>query len=189
MFYHTTYGALTYLSLIPVVVGAALATFGEYSATSAGMLLTLCGALLAAIKTIVTNRVQTHGLRLGSLELLYRVAPLAAVQSVLCAWFVEEIDALMEDIRTNKGRLLRLMILFGINACIAFALNVVSFKANRRLGALTMSVAGNVKQTLAVWLSVLVFGVDIGLAQFCGMLAAPFSSIGSSCLRMNKASC
>jgi hypothetical protein len=37
-----------------------------------------------------------------------------------------------------------------MNGAIAFGLNVVSFTANKKTGALTMSVAANVKQVLTI---------------------------------------
>lgn len=46
----------TYLALVPVVMGVVFATYGDYSATVWGFILTLLGTLLAALKTIVTNR-------------------------------------------------------------------------------------------------------------------------------------
>lgn len=46
----------TYFSLIPVVAGVVFATYGDYSFTAWGFILTLLGTLLAALKTIVTNR-------------------------------------------------------------------------------------------------------------------------------------
>ncbi|KAJ3196230.1 hypothetical protein HK101_009693 [Irineochytrium annulatum] len=41
-----------------------------------------------------------------------------------------------------------------VNGLMAFAMNLVSFSANRKLGALSMTVAGNVKQSLTIAISV-----------------------------------
>ncbi|KDR77123.1 hypothetical protein GALMADRAFT_66627 [Galerina marginata CBS 339.88] len=43
------------LSLVPVVVGVGLATYGDYYFTAIGFFLTLLGTLLASLKTIFTN--------------------------------------------------------------------------------------------------------------------------------------
>lgn len=51
------YQTATYLSLVPVIAGVALATMGEYEYTRAGMWLTVLGTVLAAVKTVVTNQV------------------------------------------------------------------------------------------------------------------------------------
>ncbi|KAJ3313930.1 UAA transporter, partial [Blyttiomyces sp. JEL0837] len=47
------------------------------------------------------------------------------------------------------------------NGVIAFFLNYVSFSANRKVGALSMTVAGNVKQSMSIMLSVWIFGYII----------------------------
>lgn len=41
---------ITYLSILPVMVGVGLATFGDYYFTALGFTLTLIGVVLAAIK-------------------------------------------------------------------------------------------------------------------------------------------
>lgn len=47
------------------------------------------------------------------------------------------------------------------NAIIAFMLNVVSFQTNKVAGALTLAVAGNVKQCLAILLGIVLFNVEV----------------------------
>ncbi len=48
--YKRTYSIKTYLSLIPVVCGAGLATYGDYYFTAVGFILTFSGVLLASAK-------------------------------------------------------------------------------------------------------------------------------------------
>lgn len=50
--HHRTYSTNTYLSLIPIVLGAGLATYGDYDFTVTGFLLTLLGVVLAAMKVV-----------------------------------------------------------------------------------------------------------------------------------------
>jgi hypothetical protein len=50
--YHRTYSTTTYLSLIPIVLGVGLVTYGDYYFTAPGFLLTLLGVVLAAIKVV-----------------------------------------------------------------------------------------------------------------------------------------
>lgn len=47
------------ISLLPVVLGVGFATYGDYYCTFLGFVLTLLGTLLAALKTIATNVVQS----------------------------------------------------------------------------------------------------------------------------------
>ncbi len=48
--YNRNYATKTYISLVPIVVGVALATYGDYYFTAAGFILTLFGVILALIK-------------------------------------------------------------------------------------------------------------------------------------------
>jgi hypothetical protein len=50
VWYSRTYSAMTYFSLLPLVLGAAMTTAGEMNFTDAGFLLTILGVLLAAVK-------------------------------------------------------------------------------------------------------------------------------------------
>lgn len=48
--YGRTYSTLTYLSLVPLIVGAAMTTAGEMKFSDAGFLLTILGVIFAALK-------------------------------------------------------------------------------------------------------------------------------------------
>jgi len=163
-----TYSRATYTSLLPVVAGVGFATAGDYYFTAMGFILTLLGAFLAALKTVVTNRIQTGRLKLSPLELLYRMSPLAFVQTMIYAYFTGEIAAVQEFASENIGRR-EVMILIG-NGALAFALNVISFTANKKTGALTMTVAANIKQILTIILSISFWGLAVGWLNGLGIL-------------------
>ena len=163
-----TYGRMTYISLIPVVAGVGFATAGDYYFTGLGFVLTLLGAFLAALKTVVTNRIQTGRLKLSPLELLYRMSPLAFVQTLIYAYFTGEIDAVQKYAAEELGR--RQVMILLVNGAIAFALNVISFTANKKTGALTMTVAANVKQILTIVLSILFWGLAVSWLNGFGII-------------------
>lgn len=52
--YKRNYSTMTYLSLIPIVIGVGFATYGDYYFTSTGFILTLLGVILASIKVHTT---------------------------------------------------------------------------------------------------------------------------------------
>ncbi|KAM0787750.1 hypothetical protein ACM66B_003807 [Microbotryomycetes sp. NB124-2] len=157
----------TYLSLIPVVMGVVFATYGDYSATAWGFVLTLIGTLLAALKTIVTNRVQVGRLKLHPLDLLIRMSPLAFCQCVFFGWSSGELDRVRIYSATEMTR--RKAIALAMNGAIAFGLNVVSFTANKKTSALTMTVAANVKQVLTIVLAVVIFNVQLNPMNLFGI--------------------
>lgn len=165
MAFRKRYSLDTYLALLPVVLGVVFATYGDYSFTAWGFILTLLGTLLAALKTIVTNRefravlvlgtlrllsadlplsrltgVQVGRLKLHPLDLLIRMSPLAFCQCVFFGWASGELDRVRIYGATEMTQ--RKAIALLVNGAIAFGLNVVSFTANKKTSALTMTVAG-----------------------------------------------
>lgn len=105
----------------------------------------------------------TGSLALPSMELLFRMSPLAAVQSLIFGIIAGEIPVLKESLseRTKNWSFLPsltiIIFLLG-NGLLAFVLNVASFQTNKIAGALTITVAGNLKQALTLALGIVVFG-------------------------------
>lgn len=172
------------LSLLPVILGVGFAcvlpsvvhfvlltyfssrTYGDYYYTMWGLVLTLLGTVLAALKTVITNVLQTNStttsagafpaspktphhppvaanvtrLKLHPLDLLLRMSPLAFVQCIIYAYLSGELHGVhgYGGAHFTTKRLWAL----GINGAIAFGLNIVSFTANKKSGPLTMTVAG-----------------------------------------------
>ncbi|KAG1737466.1 TPT-domain-containing protein [Suillus paluster] len=171
-------------SLVPVIAGVGFATYGDYSYTTTGLLLTVLGTVLAAIKTIYTSILQSTPsisspqprvnyvvpprLQLHPLDLLTRMAPLAFIQCVVLAYFTGELSRVhtwsLHEMTPIKAALL------GVNGMIAFGLNIVSFTANRAAGPLSMTVAANVKQVLSVFLAVILFKLTITPTNALGIL-------------------
>ncbi|KAL2753394.1 hypothetical protein ACRALDRAFT_2067993, partial [Sodiomyces alcalophilus JCM 7366] len=167
--YSRTYEFITYLTLVPIMLGAALTTIGEYTFTDLGFLLTFAGVILAAIKTVATNRIMTGPLALPAMEVLLRMSPYAALQSLICAFVAGEFGAVGKMSAEGNIAVWTMVGLFG-NGVLAFALNVASFQTNKVAGALTISVCGNLKQCLTVLLGIIAFGVEVHLFNGTGML-------------------
>ncbi|KAI8876507.1 TPT-domain-containing protein [Backusella circina FSU 941] len=168
MFLHKSYSTMTYISLCPVIFGVGFATFGDYDYTMLGFVLTVLGTVLAAIKTVVTNRVQVGKLKLHPLDLLLRMSPLAFIQTMMYSYITGEMEMVSEFVQTRFSWSLFFALL--INGVIAFFLNVVSFTANKKTSALTMTVAGNVKQVLSIILAVIIFNLTITYMNLLGIL-------------------
>jgi len=134
-------------------------TYGDYYCTTTGLILTVLGTLLAAVKTIYTSILQSSPslsnpphqsswrrfiipprLKLHPLDLLTRMAPLAFVQCVILAHLTGELDRVrMWSVHEMTPWSLTVLCM---NGGIAFGLNVVSFTANKMAGPLSMTVAG-----------------------------------------------
>ena len=169
IWYSRSYATATYLSLIPIVFGVALTTIGDYYFTPLGFFLTTLGVVLAALKTVATNRLMTGNLKLHALELLFRMSPLAALQSLLFAIALGEFRGfyawVLEGNLTPSYR----YALTG-NGLIAFALNIASLHTNKLAGALTMTICANLKQCLTVILGIVMFNTKVSLWSGVGMV-------------------
>lgn len=168
-FYGRTYSQATYISLIPVIFGVGLATYGDIYFTAVGFSLTLLGVVLSALKTVMSNRIMTGSLALPALEILLRMSPLAAVQSLLYAFATGEVSEFNAWVAEGNLTFPYTSALLG-NGLLAFFLNVSSFQTNKLAGALTMTVCANLKQCLTVLLGILLFDVTVGVWNGAGML-------------------
>lgn len=166
-----SYETNTYLSMIPLILGVGLATFGDYSFTIGGFLLTLLGVVLASVKTVTTNRLMTGSLALSPLELLTRMSPLAAAQCLFYAAINGEVSKIVAVAQRGDLSTSFLVAVIG-NASVAFFLNTVSFQTNKLAGALTMSICGNLKQCLTIALGIALFDVRLTPLNEVGILVA-----------------
>lgn len=95
------------------------------------------------------------------------MSPLATLQCVLYAYLTGEVGRFRTAYRGGQFLSSLGFALFA-NAGIAFALNLISFQANKTAGALTLTVCGNVKQALTIGLGIVLFDVRVGLLNATG---------------------
>ncbi len=169
LYYSRTYPVKTYISLVPVIFGVGLATYGDYYFTIIGFNFTVLSVALSSTKTIVSNELMTSSLDMPALEILLRMSLLAAIQSLAYASSTGEASAFL--IWVAGGHLTPT---YGIalagNGFLAFLLNVSSFYTNRIAGALTVTVCANLKQCFTVLLGAVLFDVRVGVLNGLGMM-------------------
>ncbi|KAJ5344806.1 Drug/metabolite transporter [Penicillium brevicompactum] len=157
-----SYQMATYLSLCPIIIGAGMTVVGEYRYSALGLFITVFGVVLAAVKTVTTNRLMTGSLALPSMELLFRMSPLAAIQSFVFALLAGEIPEFANTMSQRAAESSKLATMATVafllgNGLLAFFLNVSSFQTNKLAGALTISVCGNLKQALTLAIGIFIF--------------------------------
>lgn len=155
-------------SLIPVMVGICMATadeFGRTDFTLDGFWLTLLGVILSAAKGIVTNQLLVGELKLHPLDLLWKMSFSSVLQCAIYGAVFGEWQSLQQYEPPTRNYWVSL----AGNGALAFALNWVSFTANQKTGALSMTVAGNVKQALSILLAVWVFATPVNWLNALGI--------------------
>lgn len=161
--------AFSLLTLVPVVVGVALACYGEFGFSALGAVLTLFGVFLSSAKGVATNLLLVGPLRLDPFDLLLRMSLLCTLQCLAYAWLSGELADVAAFFRASDDPAL-LAAQLASNAALAFALSYLSFVANRATSSLSMSVVGNVKQVLLIALTVWLFGDVLGATQWFGVV-------------------
>ena len=185
------HSARIYLSLLPVVIGICLATVDEFSDVSftlAGFLLTLLGVILSCLKGIVTNVLMVGPLKMHPLEVIWRMSLPSVLQCLSYAAFFGELgllpgffhhhhpDKSSSGNRFDSAAAGKLL----FNGFLAMWLNWVSFTANKKTSALTMTVAGNIKQALSILLAIYFFGSRLSRVNLIGIIVA---LSGGACYR------
>lgn len=140
----SSYTLQTYLSLIPSILGIVITTMGsQYSASTVGIMLTMAGAVFAALKTILTNLLQTSAYRVSgsAADLVQLLTPYACLQALWFSFSTHEAKKFMQiDLSVT------IMCLIALNGLSAALLNIFSFEANKQCGPVSMAVAANLKQ-------------------------------------------
>lgn len=105
----------------------------------------------------------TSTIGLGSMELLYRMSIYSTVQTAVFGVVAGEISAFSKAITTDASDNSPLGVTWVVaslvvNGVVAFALNIASFETNKVAGALAITVAGNLRQTLTLCLGIFIIG-------------------------------
>ncbi|XP_073032110.1 probable sugar phosphate/phosphate translocator At2g25520 [Primulina eburnea] len=135
----------TMLNMLAISVGVGVAAFGEAKYDSWGVLLQLGAVLFEATRLVMIQILLTSkGINLNPITSLYYVAP-SCLAFLSVPWIFVEFPLL----RQRSGFHFDFAI-FGTNSLCAFALNLAVFLLVGKTSALTMNVAGVVKDWLLI---------------------------------------
>ena len=158
------YPPLVYGALGLISAGMLLTVRGEVNFHPIGFALVLTATITRALKSILQGLLlSAPEERLDPLELLYHMAPRAAV--ALGLWAVAMERGLLTD---ASARELGLWLCVLASSLVAFLLNLCQFLVTKATSALTLQVLGNVKVVLLIMLSVAIFGNEVSLQAGAG---------------------
>ena len=151
------------LNIVAIIsVGVALTSIGEEMFSMTGFTFQALSVLFESGRLVMTN-IFLKELGLDSLSTLYYIAPLCAATlgfSCLVFEFWELPFAMMETPT--------FWMIMVANGMIAFSLNIASVLLIKHTSALTLTLAGIVKDILLVMLSILLFGSPVSVLQYLG---------------------
>ena len=160
-------------SIVLLVSGVALASYGDTSLTSDGLFFNVLVCFLSALKSVTSSQILVGSLRVDPFELARVVSFLSFFQMILMSWAKGEINAFLADpiYRTPEY-----LAIFCINGFVAFLLNIANFNFTKATSALTVTVAGNVKHIVTILFGVLFYDSSLsnlaGLGTFLAVIGA-----------------
>ncbi|ONK78431.1 uncharacterized protein A4U43_C02F18690 [Asparagus officinalis] len=135
----------TLANMLCISCGVAVAAYGEARFNSWGVSLQLAAVAFEATRLVLIQILLTSkGVSLNPITSLYYVSPCCLI-FLLVPWFFVELPLLTNIFSLNFDYLV-----FGTNSLCAFALNLAVFLVVGKTSALTMNVAGVVKDWLLI---------------------------------------
>ncbi|CAH9068570.1 unnamed protein product [Cuscuta europaea] len=135
----------TMTNMISISVGVAIAAYGEAKLDAWGVILQLGAVAFEATRLVMIQILLTSkGITLNPITSLYYVAPCCLV-FLFVPWVFVEYPLLRENSSFHLD-----YVIFGTNSLCAFALNLAVFLLVGKTSALTMNVAGVVKDWLLI---------------------------------------
>ncbi|KAK8505374.1 hypothetical protein V6N13_045812 [Hibiscus sabdariffa] len=135
----------TMVNMLSISFGVAIAAYGEAKFDSWGVILQLVAVAFEATRLVMIQILLTSkGITLNPITSLYYVAPCCLV-FLMVPWIFVEYPILKEISSFHFD-----FVVFGTNSLCAFALNLAVFLLVGKTSALTMNVAGVVKDWLLI---------------------------------------
>lgn len=155
------------LNMVLVAIGVAVASYGELNFDVFGVIFQ-CGSIVTESFRLALIQIllQQRGIKLNPVTTLYYVAPACFVFLMIPFSFLE-----MPRMIGDETLQVRPWLLLG-SAAAAFALNMSVFLLIGRSSALTMNIAGVLKDWLLIMLSVMMFKSPVAQIQLAGYFLA-----------------
>lgn len=158
------------LNIVLIIsLGVALTSIGELRFNMNGFVVQILAIMAESGRLTLTN-VLLKQLKLDSLSTLYYVAPVCFVSNSI-------IFMLFEWATFPWSKVLSPMFLFTLvsNGLVAFSLNITLVMLISHTSALTLTLAGIVKDVMLVVLSIIIFRSPVSVLQYLGYAVALLS--------------
>ena len=154
-------------NMVAIAVGVSIASYGELNFHAFGFALLMASIVCEAVRVVSIQLLLTAAdIKLNSVTTLYYVSP-ACFAFLTVPFVFLELPKLLaaDDVNVNPAVLLS-------NATLAFALNVSVYLLIGKTSALTMNVAGVIKDWILIFISSMLFDAPISATQLSGYLLA-----------------
>jgi drug/metabolite transporter (DMT)-like permease len=152
-----------------ICCGVAITSVGELNFSWIGFIFQALAIVFESSRLVLTNILMKQ-LKLDPLSSLYYIAPLCLC-FILPAHFYFEFSLLPWDVMMTS----KFAGMMAASGAVAFSLNVAVVVLISNTSALTLTLAGIIKDLLLVFLSVMVFGSPVTLLQYFGYAITLFA--------------
>eukprot|EP01094_Clydonella_sp_ATCC50884_P001319 TRINITY_DN1099_c0_g1_i1.p1 TRINITY_DN1099_c0_g1~~TRINITY_DN1099_c0_g1_i1.p1 ORF type:complete len:333 (+),score=130.28 TRINITY_DN1099_c0_g1_i1:179-1177(+) len=180
-----SYTLQQYSSVGIVVVGVALAMYGEFelaTVTPVAIAIIFVGCVLSSSKSL-TAGVFLQNQQLSPLMLAQYMSTLAVPQMLLLSFAFGELSDMWErwDLIWSTTTVTVLV----VNGTLAFFLNFSNFMFTKHTSPLTVTITGNIKQVLTIMLSFFIFETPVTLVNIAGTVIAVAGAMWYSYVQYN----
>lgn len=145
LFSKESFRSTTMLNMLSISFGVAIAAYGEARFILSGVLLQLGAVVFEATRLVLIQiLLSSKGITLNPITTLYYVSP-CCLAFLTLPWAIVEFPTLRNTSSFHLD-----FVIFGTNSFCAFALNLAVFLLVGKTSALTMNVAGVVKDWLLI---------------------------------------
>jgi len=164
VFLGTQHGAAVYLSLIPIVLGVAVATLTEVSFDLVGLMSALCATAGFAVITIYSKQA-LRDTGMHHLRLLHKLGQLSAIM-FLPVWLLVDAPNIPAQLNTEVLGLLL------VDGALHWLQNILAFTLLKLVTPLTYAVANVTKRIAVISVSLLLLKNPVTATNVGGMLMA-----------------
>ena len=163
---------VTSFNMFIIAIGVAIAAYGEINFVYVGVVEQLSALVFEALRLMLVQVLITRqGYAMNPIQSLYYVSPACAACLAL-PFAAVELPEILADVHLeiDYGMLL-------LNALTAFALNLAVFLLIGKTSALTMNIAGVIKDWMLIFASQHMFGNEVTFLNYLGYVIA-FLAVG-----------
>ncbi|KAK3239913.1 hypothetical protein CYMTET_50191 [Cymbomonas tetramitiformis] len=157
-------------NMVVIAIGVAIAAYGELNFVMIGVVEQLSSLLFEATRLMLVQvLINSQGLGMNPIQSLYYVSP-ACFVCLSIPFMALEFPLISE--RIESGSLIVSPYIMLGNAFAAFALNLAVFLLVGKTSALTMNIAGVLKDWILIWMSASVFAAPVSTLNLVGYFLA-----------------
>jgi len=176
------FSGTTAMIMVLIAIGVAIAAYGELNFVVIGVIQQLSALVFEAMRLcLVQVLMNSQGYQLNPIQSLYYVSP-ACLLCLALPYFVLEFPVM----RTSNAWQLRPPMMLA-NAATAFCLNLAVFLLIGKTSALTMNIAGVIKDWMLIWMSMRMFTAPVTTLNLVGYTVAFLGVCWYNMVKLNAA--